>query len=353
MIEKLKKFGPALLIGIGALIVYYIYKKTSTASQTSAADQAAQYAAQQQAYQAALAAAGYPTSSSAYAPVAQSVGGGTAVTQPGTSASGVPSNSPVASITMAPNPIAVPAPSTATLGANGSAPANTADQGNAPALLAQAVYNANPINQALAQTPVSSPIFQPTIQGGGSSSYLNSPGYLASQAASESAECQADPNGPACAVIKLTDPNLTGGWTPASAAYVAGNYCQQNAANNSMFGTPLDPSCSGSTPSASLLQSTSNMFGGSTGMPTDTTGSAIGTTTPTMTPPVATTTTTPILATTPGRMMGNVTLPGSTTVNVAPAGNAPIYTPVLNSILYPGITTTSIGGAQQAQQRVA
>lgn len=79
--------------------------------------------------------------------------------------------------------------------------------------------------------------------------YLNSPAFLASQQASEQAECNFDPTSPGCVVAEDTGELATGGPTAAGVAFTAGQYCEQDEFNSTYFGSAPDTiNCNGSTP---------------------------------------------------------------------------------------------------------
>jgi hypothetical protein len=79
--------------------------------------------------------------------------------------------------------------------------------------------------------------------------YFNSPAFLASQQASEEAECNFDPTSPGCEVSEVTGELATGGPTAAGVAFTAGQYCEQDQFNSTYFGSAPDTvNCNGSTP---------------------------------------------------------------------------------------------------------
>lgn len=84
--------------------------------------------------------------------------------------------------------------------------------------------------------------------------YLNSPAFLASQQASEQAECNFDPTSPGCEVSEVTGELATGGPTAAGVAFTAGQYCEQDEFNSTYFGSAPDTAnCNGSTPLAGAI----------------------------------------------------------------------------------------------------
>jgi hypothetical protein len=94
-------------------------------------------------------------------------------------------------------------------------------------------------------------------------SYLNSPAFLASQQASEQAECNWDPTSPGCEVSQATGELQTGGPTEAGIAFTAAQYCEQQAFNVTQFGyAPDTVNCvnGGTTPTAAGVTATESQY---------------------------------------------------------------------------------------------
>lgn len=267
MKEKLKKYGPAIAIGILAILAYIWYKRhaASSSTDTSTADQASQASAQQAALQGALGGVGGGGGSTLQAP-AQSVGGDASVVQPGTSASGLPSNSPQVLAYTSPAPFAIPGTDNSSAAASvPSGPGGYQNPATTVANLPASWVNINPNDpaNALNNTPTNSDIFKalPTPDN----PYLSTPGFMAGQAAIEKQACADDPTGQACLVSKATDPNFTGGYTTASGILLAANVCEQNQFNQNVFGAQANPNCAGPTPNQALVSQTVNLYGGLNG----------------------------------------------------------------------------------------
>jgi hypothetical protein len=284
MKEKLKKYGPFILLTIAGILIYFWYKKyaASQAALQSSNDAAAQYAAQQAALQAATGAAGL---SGAPAVAASSSGicydqngnvipcGGT--TQPSTSASGLPNVQSAQYVS--PAPLQIPSATTATAGSNGTA----LPSGTSPALAA-ALGGGNPVNPATAPNLLptgwnvtdpnsaaialsNAPASAPEFQAGSApctNPFICTPQYIALMQQQEASTCATDPTGTACGLINLTDPNQTGAPTAAGAALEASNVCEQAEFNTNVFGQAANPNCQGTSPSQSLYNTLLNQYGG-------------------------------------------------------------------------------------------
>jgi hypothetical protein len=94
------------------------------------------------------------------------------------------------------------------------------------------------------------------------SPYLNSPAFLASQAAALQNECAVDPSSPSCLVAQSTGDINKGVNYGADTSYDLNTYCQQNVFNNTAFGDPLDTnSCNGATPKSQYLTAAGQIVG--------------------------------------------------------------------------------------------
>jgi hypothetical protein len=348
-----KKYWKFLVVIVGLIILYILYKRheaanaSASASTTSPEDLASQYAAQ-----AAQEAALNPTTApnalgQITSPQQSSVGGDTSVVQPGTSASGLPSNSPQVLAYTSPAALTMPSPSSAvatSLSGSGGNPATTSS--DLPASWQN--YDPNSAAITLANTPASSSVFNAAPC---TNPFICTPAYEAYTANLENQNCASDPTGASCQIANLVDPNRTGAPTAAGAALEASNVCEQSTFNASVFGQPTNPGCNGNTPSQGLFNTLLNQYGGTNpnptsttdnpdtglintgGTPTDTFGNPIKTTSTTNTP----STPTPVVRNTGTTQVVPVAPPTRTMTMI------PVSTPVQNPTGPTGILPNMTG----------
>ncbi len=242
---KIKKWiVPGLMI-IGVIILYLYYRAKSAASSSSSTSDGSSVQAYPQTY------AVNPTSA----------GGGAITTQPGTSASGVSAYDPSVQPYVSPTATqAGPSPDTSHPGSQ-SIPYYSTTPGttsNIPTDLSRPDVSFSDPAAAFAHAVATTPATA-TSPGGldqipMANSYLNSVGFRSSEAHDYQVECAAAPNSPACQVALVTGDIATGGGTRADVALNAANYCEQNQANASIFGLPVDTgNCNGADPNATLV----------------------------------------------------------------------------------------------------
>jgi len=222
MLETLKKHWIAFTLLGGVILAYFYIRRSSSGAQSQTAQTLPYY---------------YPTQSAAANNVGQVI--------PNPSSSGVPAlvpqtipyNSPSTQTVLAPAPQSVTLSTTNPFSSSPIPALNAKDNSAAQVTLSVATSPGG-----LAALPYAN-------------LYLDQPNYEQTAASKYANECKLNPNSPACQVAVLTGEIGTGVETPASVALNAANFCEQNYANASIFGTATDPSCQGTTPTPGLIAS--------------------------------------------------------------------------------------------------